>query len=444
MAIKVGFMALGCEKNRVDMEIMMGKLNDNGFHLVNDIAKSDIAVINTCAFIDAAKEESIEEILEVAKLKADGDIKYIVVTGCLAERYRDEVLKNIPEVDAVVSLGGNTDIVEVLNKVLDGNKVECFKDKLLLPLEGERVRSTLSFSAYIKIAEGCDNWCAYCSIPRIRGKFRSRTMESILAEAKQLAEGGVKELNVIAQDTSRYGEDIYNELMLPQLLSNLCKIDGIEWIRLLYCYPDRITDELLEVMAKEDKIVKYIDMPLQHSDGKLLKSMNRFGDEEILGELINKIRRKIPNIAIRTTFIVGFPGETEKQFNSLCEFNKKMRFERMGCFSYSPEEKTKAYFMDNQIDDTVKAHRQELLMSEQYEILNEIANAKVGETVRVLVEGYDTLLECFYGRSYMDAPDIDTKVFFKANGKKISFGDFVEVEILDVVDCDLIGQSVNL
>ena len=442
MTIKVGFVALGCEKNRVDMEIMMGKLNDNGFTLVNDVAESDVAIINTCAFINAAKEESIDEILEVAKLKAEGKIKYLIVTGCLAERYRNEVMKNMPEVDAVVSLGGNNDIVEAINKVISGEKIECFKDKLLLPLDGERVRSTLSFSAYIKIAEGCDNWCAYCSIPRIRGKFRSRTIENIIDEAKQLAKGGVKELNVIAQDTSRYGEDIYGKIMLPELLQELCKVDGIKWIRLLYCYPDRITDKLINVMASEDKIVKYIDMPLQHSDGKLLKDMNRFGNEEILEKLINKIRNKIPDIIVRTTFIVGFPGETEEQFNKLCEFNKKMRFERMGCFSFSPEEKTKAYAMDNQIEDEVKNHRQEILMNEQYNIMDKFSHSQIGKVLSVLVEGYDTLLECFYGRTYMDAPDIDTKVFFKSSGNKIGFGDFVNIKIIDVVDCDLIGQYV--
>ena len=309
--IKVSIVSLGCAKNRVDAEMMLYKLKEAGFVLKDDPADGDAVIINTCGFIESAKQESIEEILELAKLKAEGKIKALIVSGCLAERYKSDIKKELPEVDAVIGLGANGDIVKAVKAALNKESYESFPDKELMPLDDKRIGSTLPHYAYLKVADGCDNKCTYCAIPMIRGRFRSRTMESILAEAKELAKRGVKELCVIAQDTTRYGEDIYGKLMLPKLLRELCKIDGIEWIRILYCYPDRITDELIDTIANEEKILNYIDLPLQHCNGRVLKAMNRRGDKESLTALINKIRDRIPGVVLRTTLITGFPTETE-------------------------------------------------------------------------------------------------------------------------------------
>ena len=443
MAYRVGCISLGCEKNRVDAEMMMASLEREGFQLVDDVAMGNAAIVNTCGFIESAKQESIEEILELAKLKEEGRIKAIVVTGCLAERYQQEIAKELPEVNAVVGIGANKEIARIVREALEGKRIETFPPKCELPLEGERVQSTPSYFSYLKIAEGCDNHCTYCAIPLIRGGYRSRKMEDILAEAEKLAQWGVKELMVIAQDTTRYGEDLYGEGKLPQLLTELCKVEGICWIRVLYCYPERITDELLEVMAKEDKILKYMDLPLQHCNRQVLRAMNRQGDRESLSALIRKIREKVPGIVLRTTFMVGFPGETEEAFEELAEFAKEMRFERMGCFAYSQEEGTPAARLPDQISREIKEHRQELMMEQQMALMDEMSREMVGKTITVLNEGWDRYAECCFGRSAADAPEIDTKVFFTVEGKKPYPGMFVQVEITDTMDCDLIGQVVT-
>lgn len=443
MAYKVGIISLGCAKNRVDAEMLLYRIRNAGYKLCEDVAMADVAIINTCGFIESAKQESIEEILELSELKKEGKIKAIIVTGCLAERYKEEVMKEIPEADAVVGIGANDDIVKIIDKVLQGKKQQCFPDKLLLPLEGGRIQSTPYYYAYLKIAEGCDNHCTYCAIPMIRGKFRSRKMEDIIAEAKHLAEKGVKELVVVAQDTSLYGKDIYGELMLAKLLKKLCEIDGIRWIRVLYCYPDKITDKLLQVMAEEEKIVKYLDLPLQHCNGRVLKTMNRKGNKEELVKLIAKIREKVPGIVLRTTFIAGFPTETEEEFAELENFAKEVRFERVGCFAYSQEENTPAAKLEPQIPENVKERRAEIIMENQQEIMEEFCQKLDGKTIEVLVEGYDQYAECFFGRSAWDAPEVDGSVFFTVTGRKPAPGEFVKVKIDDFLNCDPIGEMVE-
>ncbi|MGN0559253.1 MAG: 30S ribosomal protein S12 methylthiotransferase RimO [Acutalibacteraceae bacterium] len=442
MNCKVGIVSLGCAKNRVDAEMLMYKLHKAGFTLVEDAAMADAAIVNTCGFIESAKQESIDEILELANLKKEGKIKAIIVTGCLAERYQSEVMKQLYEVDAVVGIGANENIAQIVKDALDGKKTESYPDKQSLSLEGGRVQSTLPHYAYLKIAEGCDNCCTYCAIPLIRGHFRSRKMENIIEEAKHLAKNGVKELLVIAQDTTRYGEDIYGELKLSELLTELCKIDGIMWVRVLYCYPDRITDELIDVISREEKIVKYIDIPLQHCNGRVLKSMNRRGNRESLTALLNKIKERIPNVVLRTTLIAGFPGETDEEFEELCEFVKEIKFQRLGCFAYSQEEDTPAALMNNQIDEETKNKRAEIIMSCQQSIMDEYEQSLIGTEADVLVEGFDRYAECYFGRTYADAPEVDANVFITAEDKKPAVGDIIKVRITDVIDGDPIGEMV--
>lgn len=443
MSYKVGIISLGCVKNRVDAEMLLYRIRNAGFKLCEDVAMADVAIINTCGFIESAKQESIEEILELSELKKEGKIKAIIVTGCLAERYKEEVMKEIPEADAVVGIGANEDIVNIINEVLEGKKQQCFPDKLLLPLEGGRIQSTPYYYAYLKIAEGCDNRCTYCAIPMIRGKFRSRKMEDIIEEARRLAENDVKELIVVAQDTSLYGKDIYGELMLSKLLKKLCEIDGIKWIRVLYCYPDKITDELLQVMAEEEKIVKYLDLPLQHCNGRVLKAMNRKGNKEELVKLIAKIRERVPGIVLRTTFIAGFPTETEEEFAELESFAKEVKFERVGCFAYSQEENTPAARLEPQVPQEVKERRAEIIMENQQDIMEEFCQTLDGKTIDVLVEGFDQYAECFYGRSPWDAPEVDGSVFFTTTGRRPAPGEFVKVKIDDFLNCDPIGEMVE-
>ena len=377
----VGMISLGCEKNRVDAEMMMARLQKAGYELVDDASCADVAIVNTCGFIEAAKKESIGEILELGKQKAAGQIKAIVVTGCMAERYQQEIRKELPEADAVCGIGADADIVEVVDRTLRGEHPELFPEKTLLPLCGERVHSTPLYSSYIKIAEGCDNRCSYCAIPLIRGPYRSRPMESILEEAKALAESGTKELIVIAQDTTRYGRDLYKKWMLPELLHKLGTVDGVEWIRLLYCYPDFMTEELMDTIAQEPKIVKYVDLPLQHCSGPVLRAMRRFGDRETLTALIGKMRERIPGLVLRTTVIAGFPGETEEDFAELCDFIKEIRFERLGCFAYSQEEDTPAAEMENQIEEDEKRRRAGRVMETQMGIMQDWSEAQVGRVV---------------------------------------------------------------
>lgn len=442
MNYKVGIVSLGCAKNQVDAEMLLFTLKNKGFTIVNDPADADAVIVNTCGFIDSAKQESIDEIIELGKLKQEGTIKAIVVTGCLAERYKNEITKQLYEVDAAIGIGANQKIADVVLEALNGKKTELFPDKSLLPMEGGRVQSTPFYSAYLKVAEGCDNCCTYCAIPLIRGHFRSRQPDDVIKEAERLAANGVKELNVIAQDTTRYGEDLFGEPYLAKLLKRLCKIDGLKWIRVLYCYPDRVTDELIDVIAEEDKIVKYIDIPLQHCNGEVLKNMNRRGNRESLTALLGKIKSKIPNVIFRSTFITGFPGETEEQFEELADFAAEIKFQRLGCFPYSKEEDTKASLMENQIDDDVKQKRADIIMEHQQSVMAQYCESLIGSEVEVLVEGYDKLAECFFGRTYADAPEVDGCVFFTCNGEKPKAGDFVKVKITDYMGCDPVGERV--
>lgn len=443
MSTRVGMVSLGCPKNQVDAEHMLFDLKKQGFEIVSDAGLSDVVVVNTCGFIESAKQEAIDTILEFCTLKKEGRIKAVICTGCLAERYKEEVLKEIPELDAVIGIGSNEKLCDVIRDVLCNNKSVCeFDEKYKLPLEGGRIISTQPFYAYLKIAEGCDNCCTYCAIPSIRGKFRSRRIEDIVAEAKWLAEHGVVEIVVIAQDTTRYGEDLYGESKLPQLLRELCKIDGLKWIRTLYAYPERISDELIETIRNEEKLVKYLDIPLQHCNGQILKKMNRHGDRETLVGLISKIRREIPDIIIRTTLIAGFPGETEEQFEELVDFVKEVEFERLGCFAYSAEEGTAAAKLDGQLDERVKEHRADIIMQEQMFISDRFNEKLLGKDLEVVAEGFDRYAECYYGRSVMDAPEIDGKIFFTSE-KRLTEGDFVTVHIDDTLDYDLIGTRVD-
>lgn len=437
----VGIVSLGCAKNRVDAEMMMYQLNKAGFQLKEDPAMADAVIVNTCGFIESAKQESIDEILELAQLKKEGKIKAIIVTGCLAERYNSEIMKELSEVDAVIGIGKNADIGAVVQQALDGKKVEEFPDKMLLPMEGGRVQSTERHWAYLKIADGCDNCCTYCAIPLIRGSFRSRKMENIVEEAQHLVKNGVKELNVIAQDTTRYGMDLYGELKLPELLRKLCQIDGLQWIRVLYCYPDRLTDELLDTIREEEKIVNYIDLPLQHCSGKVLRTMNRRGDKESLLRLVNHIREKIPGVVLRTTMIAGFPGETDEDFEELSDFVAQTRFERLGCFAYSQEEDTPAALMEDQIDEEVKNRRAEIITEQEALIIDAWCEEQIGKEIDVLVDGYDRYAECFFGRSPYDAPEVDPCVFFTAENKPRA-GEIVRVHITDHIDCDLTGERI--
>lgn len=437
---RVLFVSLGCPKNQVDGELMLAKLENAGFENAENFDRLDAVIVNTCAFIDTAKQEAIDTILEMVGLKNDGIVKAVIVTGCLAERYREEILEEIPEVDAVVGIGANGDIDKIVDDVLNGEKINVFPDKKNLPMCGERVLTTPDYWAYLKIAEGCSNCCTYCAIPYIRGGFRSRDEQSIVEEAKTLAAGGVKELVLIAQDVSSYGIDLYGEYRLAHLLDLLCEIEGIEWIRLLYCYPDKVTDELIDTMARQPKVLHYIDLPLQHADDNILKAMNRHSTCEQTRQVIAKLRERMPDIVIRTTFIVGFPGEGESEFESLAQFVNEQEFDRLGCFEYSPQEGTPAAKLDGQVDDDVKSRRAEVIMQDQYEIMNEKNSSAVGRTLKVLVEDYDSYTDTYSGRSYMDAPDIDNKVIFTSSDY-VSEGEFVDVEILGVNEYDLLGKA---
>jgi ribosomal protein S12 methylthiotransferase len=441
MPIKIGMVSLGCSKNLVDSERMLHKIKKRNYILTTDSGMADIVVVNTCGFIQSAKEEAIDTILELCTLKAEGQIKKIIITGCLTERYKEEAAELFPEVDAVIGIGSNEDIVDIIDRVLSNERVVEFKEKSRLALTGERIISTLPFFAYLKIAEGCSNCCTYCAIPSIRGPFRSVSMEEVLKEATWLSENGVTELIVIAQDSTKYGFDIFGESKLPELLNKLCEIDSLKWIRVLYCYPERITDELIDVISKQEKIVKYMDIPIQHSDENILKSMNRRGSALELKNLINKIRLKIPDVTIRTTVITGFPGETEEQFNSMAEFIKEMQFDRLGAFAYSEEEGTKAATFENQIDEEIRAHRADIIMQQQQLISENKNQKKIGETLESVVEGFDKWGECYFGRTQSDAPDIDGKIFFTSD-RKLEIGQYVKVKITDSLDYDLIGEVI--
>ncbi len=441
----VSMVSLGCAKNLVDSERMLHLLRQKGYELTVEPGDADVAIVNTCGFIQAAKEEAIETILELVQLKAEGTLKAIVVTGCLAERYKEEAAELFPEVDAIVGIGDETEICTILERIEAGERVVQFAPKCNMPLTGGRIISTLPFFAYLKIAEGCSNGCTYCAIPQIRGKFRSVPMDDVLSEARWLAENGVTELVVVAQDTTRYGEDLNGGVsLLPELLRNLCKIDGFHWIRVLYCYPERISDALIDVIASEPKIVKYLDIPIQHCNGAVLKSMRREGDAASLRELFAKLRARIPQITLRTTLMTGFPTETEEAFTELSEFVQELKFERMGCFAYSEEENTPAAKMEPQIDEEIRQHRADVLMEQQMNIAAQQNENRLGTVTEAVIEGYDKWGECWFGRTAADAPDIDGKLFIAGKPSDgYAIGQYVQVKITDILDYDLMGEVIS-
>ena len=441
--MNVLFVSLGCDKNLVDSEVMLGLLRDKGYSLTNEEAEADIIVINTCCFIHDAKEESIQTILEMAEYKKLGRLQVLLVTGCLAQRYQTEILNEIPEVDAVLGTTATDKIAEAIEEALSGKKAERYADLQALPLpETNRINTTGGYYSYLKIAEGCDKHCTYCIIPSLRGKFRSVPMERLIKEAQFLAEGGVKELTLIAQETTVYGVDLYGKKMLPELLDKLCEIEGIEWIRLLYCYPEEITDELIETMKRQPKICHYLDMPIQHAADTVLKRMGRRTTHKELIDLISKLRREIPDIALRTSLITGFPQETEEEHKELLEFVKEAGFERLGVFTYSKEENTAAARMKGQITKKVKVKRQKELMKLQQQISKKRGEEKVGRTIRVMIEGKLPEDDIFIGRSYMDAPNVDGFVFVHSKDSYLS-GEFVDVKITQAKEYDLVGEAIS-
>ena len=438
---KISMVSLGCPKNQVDAEMMLASLKNGGYDIAAEESEADAIIINTCGFIEDAKKEAIENILEAARYKKTGKCRALIVTGCLAERYRDDVTEEIPEVDVCVGIGSNGRICDIVKNAIEGKKQNCYGEKYELDLNADRILGGYPFSTYLKVADGCDNCCTYCAIPKIRGRMRSRLIEDCVAEAKILAERGVKELIVVAQDTTAYGEDIYGKAMLPELLRELCKVEELHWIRTLYTYPDRITDELLDTVASEEKLVKYFDIPIQHVNGEILKRMNRKGDYNTLSALIDKIREKIPGVTIRTTLITGFPGETEEQFSELARFVKEKRFERLGCFTYSAEEGTVAAEFADQTDEQTKVDRMENIMELQLTVAAEKNEEKIGSVTEVLIEGWDDYIKCYFGRTPADAPDVDGKIFFMAD-RPLVLGDFVKVQINDCIDYDLLGELI--
>jgi len=439
---KVGFISLGCSKNLVDTEVMLRVLHDAGFEITPDETEAEIIIINTCGFIESAKAEAIDNILDAAKLKEWGKCRHIIATGCLVERYREEVWRELPEVDALVGVGSLFDIADACRAVLRGEKYTSFKDKNTSKLGGDRILTTDDHTAYLKIAEGCDNKCTYCAIPLIRGRMRSRTVEDIVAEARDLEALGVKELNLIAQDTTRYGLDIYGEYSLARLVREITAATSIPWIRLLYCYPDKITDELIDELENNPRLLKYMDIPIQHISESVLTRMNRHGGAALIRETVKKLRERVPGIVLRTTAMVGFPGESEEDFTELCEFVKEAKFDRFGAFTYSDEEGTLAAGLDGKIDEQTKQDRYDILMQTQLTVAEEESKKRVGETYTVICDGFDTVAEVYYGRSYMDAPDVDGRVYF-TSPKKVNTGDFVKVKITEAVDYDLVGVKIN-
>ena len=439
---KIGFVSLGCSKNLVDTEVMLHKIAEAGYEITPEDIDADIIIVNTCGFIESAKQESIDNIIDLAWLKKNRSLKGIIATGCLAERYRCQVWEQMPEVDALIGVGSISHIVDAIKAVERGERYSRFDDKNTSALGGDRVLTTPDYTAYLKIAEGCDNHCTYCAIPLIRGKFRSRPIEDIVKEAKELEALGVRELNLIAQDTSRYGLDLYGDYKLAELVREITKNTSIPWIRLLYCYPDKITDELIEELKTNPRLVKYMDIPVQHISDKILLAMNRHGDSALIKEAIARLRAGVPDITLRTTVIVGFPGESEEDFAELCEFVKETEFDRFGAFTYSPEEDTPAATFDGQIDEQIKQDRYDTVMQIQLDISEKKNREKIGATIEVLCEGYDPVSEAFYGRSAADAPDIDGKVYFTAKKQSVTVGSFVKVKIEEALDYDLVGRAI--
>ena len=438
----IGFISLGCAKNQVDCERMMYRVQEAGHTVKGDIVGSDVVVINTCGFIDSAKSEAIEHILQTAALKAEGLVGKILVTGCLSQRYQDMIREEMPEVDGVLGTGSYTEIVPAIEALLDGENVSIFDSIDAPEQETGRIVTTPEHYAFIKIAEGCDNRCSYCIIPYLRGKFRSRQMDDVLYEARLLAASGVKELIVVAQDTSRYGTDLPgHKRLLPELLRELCKIEKLKWVRVHYVYPDEIDDEFIEVMATEPKIVKYLDIPIQHCNSKILKLMNRRGDGDFLRQLFRKLRSRIPGLVIRTSLITGLPGEGEEEFQELCDFLREVRLERVGAFAFSPEEGTPAAEMEF-VDNEIAVKRAEIVEMIQSSIMDDWCARMIGQQIEVLVDGYDEEAEQFYGRSYADSPDIDGRVWI-ATEEPLREGDFVRVMIEGCIEGDLSGYLVE-
>jgi ribosomal protein S12 methylthiotransferase len=439
---KIGFLSLGCPKNQIDTDVMLRELVDAGYELVANDYEADVMLINTCAFITPAKQESIDNILDVAWLKKNRSLKAIIVTGCLAERYRDAIMEELPEVDALLGVGSIHRIKDAVDAVLRGEKYKSFEPVDECPLGGERVVTTPEYTAYLKIAEGCDSRCTYCAIPALRGRFRSRKIEDIVHEAKELEELGVRELILVAQDTTRYGLDIYGDYRLDELIRRITAETAIPWIRLLYCYPDKITDGLLREFRENPRLLRYIDIPIQHINADILRRMNRHGGDTAIRDAVAKLRAIGPDMVIRTTAIVGFPGEQEEDFYELCDFIEETKFDRFGAFAYSREEGTPAADFPDQIDEQTKQDRLDKIMQLQYEINEELNEKKIGQTLEVLYEGWDPVAESCYGRSYADAPEIDGKIYFTAK-RRPKEGDFVRVKITEVLDYDIIGVAVG-
>lgn len=440
--MKILFISLGCDKNLVDTEVMLGLLASRGYEMTDDETQADIIVINTCCFIHDAKEESIQNILEMAEYKKTGQVKALIVTGCLAERYRQEIIDEIPEVDEVLGTTAYDQILDAVDAALEGRHSVILSDPDALPLpDTKRLVTTGGHFAYLKIAEGCDKHCTYCIIPKIRGNFRSVPMERLLKEAEELAEQGVKELILVAQETTLYGKDLYGEKSLHKLVKELCKISGIRWIRILYCYPEEITDELIQVMKEEPKVCHYLDLPIQHANDTILKRMGRRTSKQELIDIVGRLRREIPDICLRTTLITGFPGETEKQHEELMDFVDEMEFDRLGVFTYSPEEDTPAASMPDQIDEEVKEERQAELMELQQDIAFDNAQDMVGREVLVMIEGKVADENAYVGRTYRDAPNVDGLIFINTDEELLS-GDFARVKVTGAVDYDLIGELI--
>ena len=450
--MKIGFISLGCPKNQLDTEVMLHEVVAAGYELTSEDIDADIIIINTCAFIESAKQEAIDNILDEAWLKENRSLKGIIVTGCLAERYREQILEELPEVDALLGVGSIHNIVEAIQAVEKQSKKKnlpaeqkyrSFEDKNTVRLGGDRVLTTPDYAAYLKIAEGCDNRCTYCAIPSIRGQFRSRPMEDVVAEAKDMDALGIKELTLVAQDTTRYGKDLYGRYALAELIHKITEETSIPWIRVLYCYPDKITDELIQEFKTNPRLLKYIDLPLQHISDRMLKAMNRHGNGQTIREVLAKLRT-VEGMVIRTTFIVGFPGETEEDFNELADFITEQKFEHAGVFTYSREEGTPAYDFADQIDEQVKQDRMDFLMRTQMNLNPARNEGRIGSVITVLCEAYDPVNECYYGRSSEDAPDIDGKVFFRYNGEeRIAPGSMVKVKVREVVDYDVYGFAMK-
>lgn len=436
---KIGVVSLGCSKNQVDCEHMLSVLDERGYELTVELNEVDAVLINTCGFIGDARDEAYEYIKEAITLKEEGSIKKIVVSGCLSELLKEKLHGEFPEIDALVGCGSFLEIADVFDRVFADEYIEAFGAVNDAPLECGRIITTPSYTAFIKIAEGCSNCCSYCVIPRLRGKLRSRDMEEIVAEAEALAETGARELIVVAQDTGSYGVDLCGKSMLSELLRRLCAIEKVDWVRVHYLYADKIDDELIDVIAKEDKIVKYLDIPIQHINNRILSAMNRRDTSESIRALFGKLRERIPGVVLRTSLIVGFPGETEEEFEELCDFLKEYKIERAGTFAYSREEGTRAAELPDQVDEDEKLRRCELVGALQARIMDEYNEKMMGETLRVLVEGFDRYSECYFGRSFADSPDIDGKVFFRGQ-KGIAPGSFVDVVIDGELDGDLLGE----